>query len=660
MSRILLVTSHPVAPPWDSADKQLAHSLLTHVRDHRFTAFGRAGHPIQGATRIPVWSRDGRPGGVERAQIALVSSFLESTVDLVHVVMTIGPAAARAARARQLVARRRRPVLHTVPGVIREEHLERFRPLGTTVVLSERKASVLRDAGFDDVRVVPPAIALARWPRRAPVRGRPTLLFAGHHDPGGGAEETLRAAAELARRGLDVDVVLAMRSRLDQDARAEAERVRRLAAELGVVSARVLGRVDDMPELLRQTSIVAFPAKDLHGKADVPLVVLEAMATGRPVVLSDLPSFDGLGEAPIRVPAGDPARLAEAIGTLLADDAAWEWHAGRGRQLVEDRHSETSMARAYERLYAELLERRRFVTSRLVAEVVWRGRRPHHDPLALRPALELARRNRVDATFTRALEPIFQDLTEEVRRVGEREAAFRSNLAEAAARIRRAGTTPVLIKADSARDLAYGNFDLVVGDDGWDRAVSALRGWGMREERHPLEPDKLIVHPPLGPAVHLHRRVSWFGVPVIDAHALAARARDDDSAPWIVPAPEHDLLIVVAHAAFQNLAFDLADLMEIRDLLRAGSALPAHVLAVDGGWPNGFRAALDVAREAIDALEREEDVALPVPLPARVSLATGLEHAWNLWRSGRREGAVREVALRGPLVLAKRRAGNAP
>ncbi len=658
MSRILLATSHPIAPPWDSADKQIARSLVSTIPEHRFTVFGRLGHRIPDARRIPVWSRGGHPGITERAQVGFAMAALLPTADLVHLVMTIGPGTTRAIRAWRLLPWGDRPVVHTVPGIVDESYLEGYEPLGTTVALSEQTGRLLRDRGFDDVRVIPPAIPIQQWPVAPRPEAVPTVLMAGHHDPGGGAEDAIRAVADIAGRGVPARLTLAMRSRLDQDPDTEAEGLRQLARSLGVDDVEVQGEVQDMASLIRMSSVIVLPATDLQGKADVPLVVLEAMATGRPVIVNDLPSFDALEDAAIRVPVGDPSSLATAITTVLEDDSTYREHAERGRRLAEARFPEQRMAAAYSELYAELLDvdRRH---ERLVADVVWRHRAPVAGD-AGEAAFPVARRNRVVGAFARAWAPSDPRFAELALATDRHEAAFQRNLVEATSAIRAAGVTPVLIKADPADELAYGNFDLVVGDDGWDRSRSALRDWGVRLERHPLEPDKLIVHPADGPAAHLHRQVSWFGIPILDARSLADAARpfERDGAAWLTPAPEHELLIAVAHAAFQNLAFDLAELRTIRRFLIADVEIPAQVHAVNGGWEQGFADALEVARREIRRLDAAEDVDLPVLLPVPVALRVALEHAGHLWRSGRRRTAIRELALRGPLTIAKRRAAR--
>lgn len=362
MTRVLLLTSHPLSPPWDSADKQLAAAVARHVPGVRFCVLDRLGARAGGLGdwRLPVWSPSGQPGRLAHAQVAALGLAAEPAVDLVHAVVTIGPGFGRLARwHRRLPARLRRPVLHTAPGVTDPSALASAVPLGPTVALSEATAARLRDAGFGDVRVVAPGIPLERWPMwRRPAGGPPMVLFAGHHDPGGGAEEALRGmAAACAGTPLRARLVLAMRSRPGQDARREAARLEGLAGALGLPDVRVLGHVADMPSLIREATLVVLPARTLAGKADLPLVVLEAMAAGRPVVISRLPSLAALGDAVTSVPPGSAAELGRAVAGLLDAPARWRAMAAAGRRAVEERFSERAMAASYARLYAEMHRR---------------------------------------------------------------------------------------------------------------------------------------------------------------------------------------------------------------------------------------------------------------------------------------------------------------
>lgn len=355
--RVLLFTSGP-CEGGAGADTQLAASIVDSMPDRDFLWFTRwPSHGPPGVARgkgIPIVSRDGVPRVPERLQATLAGGVLARRTDLVHAVLTIGGTY-------PLFSRLRRgllggvPVIHTVPGVMDTRLLERARPLGATVALSEATAGQLRGAGFGDVRVIPPTIPLDRWPWQPRARGTPVVLFAGHHDSQGGAREAIAAAAEAHRSGARFRLVLAMRGRPGQDVRAMEAELRALAAAAGLPEVEIRGHVPDMPGLLSATDVLLFPPRALCGKADVPFIVLEALAVGRPVILSDLPQFAALGDAGLRAPVGDRLRTGELLTRLLEEPQRWEMLARRGRATVEERFGPDGFRAQYERLYQEVV-----------------------------------------------------------------------------------------------------------------------------------------------------------------------------------------------------------------------------------------------------------------------------------------------------------------
>jgi hypothetical protein len=289
----------------------------------------------------------------------------------------------------------------------------------------------------------------------------------------------------------------------------------------------------------------------------------------------------------------------------------------------------------------------------LALDAVWRGDpRPATDT-ELEPALALARSNQVEGRLARAYPRQLADVLADVRDAND---SFRQNLWQVTEELRAAGIPAVLIKADLNSDYVYGNFDLVVRDRDWDATSAALSVWYAYTSRYWLERStKILLEPTVGPAVHLHRAVSWFGVPVIPTERLFEQAVPDGPDGCLIPDRPGQLRIWLAHAVFQNLAFDLSELLALVDLLHPDVIHRAIDEAENEGWRTGFAGALAVAQAAISRLDDGDPVRLPVPLRTDDCVKVGAEHTLHLLRTGRRGTAAREAALRLPLIIAKKR-----
>ncbi|MFJ8648651.1 glycosyltransferase [Streptomyces sp. NPDC093546] len=360
--RVLLLTGGPLDGR-DDADTELAAALLDSVPDVEFTWFTR--WPPRGAPRtvsrvppgraVPVLSLDGVPRPRQRLQISVAAAVLARRADLVHAVLAIGEAYPLSSRLwPPLLAGR--PVLHTVTGVHDARLLRRARPLGRTVTLSSATARQLSTAGFGPVVVVPPVVRLDQWPLMPrPMGPTPKVLVTGRHGRGGGAEEAVRAAAVAARAGARFRLTLALRARPGEDARALDEEVRGLAEREGLRDVEVLGYVDDMRPLVASADLLLHVPWELTDTTDIPPTVLEALSTGRPVILSDRPEFAALGDTVLRAPIGDARRTGHLLRQLLERPHWWQVLSEQGRATMEERFAPERFGAQYARLYEELL-----------------------------------------------------------------------------------------------------------------------------------------------------------------------------------------------------------------------------------------------------------------------------------------------------------------
>jgi glycosyltransferase involved in cell wall biosynthesis len=121
-----------------------------------------------------------------------------------------------------------------------------------------------------------------------------------------------------------------------------------LLPELAAATARWRGRVhlpgavlrDALPDLFRAADLFTLPAvHDERGNVDgLPNVILEAMASGLPVVasgISGIPLAVEDGASGLLVPERDAAALAAALRRLLEDPAAARRMGERGRRKAE-------------------------------------------------------------------------------------------------------------------------------------------------------------------------------------------------------------------------------------------------------------------------------------------------------------------------------------
>jgi glycosyltransferase involved in cell wall biosynthesis len=129
-----------------------------------------------------------------------------------------------------------------------------------------------------------------------------------------------------------------------------------------------LGQRDDRWSLYAAADVVVLPS---ISHEDMPIVILDAMAAGRPVVatrVAGIPEQVVDGVTGRLVPPGDAAALAEALAAILEDPTGRAAMGKAARARYESRYTPQRFVDAYRKLYSSLLERRRPRESRNTAD----------------------------------------------------------------------------------------------------------------------------------------------------------------------------------------------------------------------------------------------------------------------------------------------------
>jgi colanic acid/amylovoran biosynthesis glycosyltransferase len=191
----------------------------------------------------------------------------------------------------------------------------------------------LADTILEKVHVYHPGLDLAEFEFRLDGRAPRRVVAVGSLGAKKGFDVLLRAAGELNRRGVEIEVELVGDG---QEARA----LRRLADRLGIASkVRFRGWLpfEEVREAIERSALLVHPSTGL-GDA-VPTVIKEAMALGTPVVASavaGIPELLNGGQCGVLVPPCDVMRLAGEIERLLGSEEERHRLAQKARQRAEE------------------------------------------------------------------------------------------------------------------------------------------------------------------------------------------------------------------------------------------------------------------------------------------------------------------------------------
>ena len=236
-----------------------------------------------------------------------------------------------------------------------------YRPMTRLVIKRARAVVVPSRAhlalsrelqGFESkVEVIPFGIDQTRWqvvpppPPGAP----PRAIFIGRLVAYKGLDILLRALEQVPDLRLDI-----------VGSGPEGPHLRTLAQALAITDrVRWYGEYpdDDLPRRMADADFLVLPSvtvEEMFG-----LVVLEAMAAGRPVITTALPSavreVNLAGVTGLEVPLRDVAALRRALEIMSHDSARRQAMGEAGRKRVAERFTQSAMAEKHIELYQRIL-----------------------------------------------------------------------------------------------------------------------------------------------------------------------------------------------------------------------------------------------------------------------------------------------------------------
>jgi glycosyltransferase involved in cell wall biosynthesis len=174
------------------------------------------------------------------------------------------------------------------------------------------------------------------------------ILFLGRLTAEKGVRVLAEAAAALRRQREDIVVLIAGDG---------PERGRLEGAAHATPSLRLLGAREDVPELMSACDLVVVPSL----REGQSLVALEAMAAGRPLLVSGVGGLAELAAASgacWTVAPGQPGELAHGLASLLAQPQERANLAARGLAYAQEHGDWRQMVRRVAAVYRESMEDR--------------------------------------------------------------------------------------------------------------------------------------------------------------------------------------------------------------------------------------------------------------------------------------------------------------
>ena len=377
MKKILLAT-RPITPPWDEASKNFAYFLAKSIDNpdiemHLLTPRQKVEDLPSNVVQEPIYSQtDFSRAGYPFSQKMLLMKHLFANsrdYDIIHYLFTPTTLNSAIIQFGNRLQGNAFKTIQTIATLREDLHgPESWKKLffaDKLVVYSDYSKVRLEAAGFTNVERIYPGIDLDLYfpqPKDSDTikhfditQDDFVVSYFGEYARLGATDMLVDMLVKYINtdENKTMKFIFACRVKNDADQKKKDEVVARLT-QAGIIDrVRFSDTFKDMPKLYNLTDVVLFPVGNMRGKFDIPLVIIEGYACGKPVIVSDLPIFTEFSspDISVTVPKRDGDALWSAIEDLRNNEAKKKALSINARAFVEQHFDLRNTAREYEKLY---------------------------------------------------------------------------------------------------------------------------------------------------------------------------------------------------------------------------------------------------------------------------------------------------------------------
>lgn len=372
---ILYLTTRPISPPWSEASKNIAYELARKINNFDIIVLTRNNTSktidlADSVQQAPVY------GNEKFSFSTAIKVFLllirKGDIGLIHQISN--PSLFKSRLIKFFTKTRKIKVIKTLPTmkVLDGEPKKLRKALDADIVITYSKFSdrKLKNIGVKNTRMIYPGINLNKYSPRKISRktmksyglkqGDFVITFPGEYLRLGSIDAIYEAVLNLSanHKISSFKFIFACRIRSNDDQIKKTQLIS-LFESRGVMSSVVfIDLVDDMPSLFNASDLIIYPVeKMIAGKFVIPLVILEAMACGKPVIVSSIPEFSELknGNNLMIVPTGDAEALTNMIEHCYLNPESRVKTGASAQAYIRSFFDSEKIIPEYKKLYSDLL-----------------------------------------------------------------------------------------------------------------------------------------------------------------------------------------------------------------------------------------------------------------------------------------------------------------
>lgn len=365
MKKILLVT-RPITPPWDEASKNFAYNLATNLPDFEFGLLtnGILENMPENIKQYPIYTSN-KNNFIQKLRLSINLRKIAKNCDLIHCLFT--PTKLNSFLLSKLLSNKK--TIQTI-ATLREDlfsdaEIKNLMFGNLLVTYSDYAKNKLNKMGFNNVKRIYPGIDLDYFspaPKDADLLKKYELktddfvvAFPGEYARLGAIDDISDMIFKYLNifKQDNVKFILACRLKNSADILKKEELMKRIKSCGATDTVIFINTFSEMSKLYNLSDAIIFPVREMHGKFDVPLAVIEPMACEKPVIVSNLPTLTEFAKPQhsVIIERGNTTQLKDAILDLRRNSEKRSTIGKNARKFIGENFDIKKAAQNYREIY---------------------------------------------------------------------------------------------------------------------------------------------------------------------------------------------------------------------------------------------------------------------------------------------------------------------
>ncbi len=370
MKKILLVT-RPICPPWDEASKNFAYYLAKNLNGFEFYLLtnGNLSDLPENVHQKPIYTTS-EFGYFQKIRLIKHLRKLRNDFDVIHYLFT--PTKQNIFFIKKFAKSKKSKTIQTIAtireDIFSDQEIKNFIFSDLIIAYSDYAKAKLEGLGFQNVKKIYPGIDLNLY---SPASKDEKLMenlgikqndfvvtYPGEYTRLGATDDLLEMIIRHTEflKQKNIKIIFACRTKNKDDAKKK-EDVQKILKKNGLLKNILLPETfTTMEKVYNLSDVIIFPVRDMKGKFDIPLAIIEAMACGKPVILSNLPIFKEFANEnnSLSIKAGDTESLFSLIKDIKENKEKYSIISENARKHIEENFNIKKVAEKYREVYEKL------------------------------------------------------------------------------------------------------------------------------------------------------------------------------------------------------------------------------------------------------------------------------------------------------------------